>query len=233
MNKDNKQQALPYVSYPTFKTFICYLHDTVVTDIIDNSMMPNSFSGSAKGAVTSALKSLGLIDNENNTTQNLKDLAKAYNTKEWPEAVKNCILSGYDNISGNIDLKSASRKQLEGMFGDITSQMRDKYIRFFLTANKEAGVEYSPHLKIRKRSSRKRADKTAPKRKTTSKGKNESQKNPPNDEQTPPNMFDLPIPIESGSFLRIPSNITVNQVDLVKAAIAFIEVMAKQNEGSE
>lgn len=62
--------------------------------------------------MTSALKSLGLIDHENNTTQNLKNLAKAYNTKEWPEAVKSYILPAYENISGNIDLRSASKIQL-------------------------------------------------------------------------------------------------------------------------
>jgi len=164
MNTENKQPTLPYVSYPTFKAFIRHLHDTVVTDQIDNSMMPNSFSGSGKAAVTSALKSLGLIDNENNTAQKLKDLVKAYDTKEWSGAVRDCILPAYSDITEGVDLKSATRKQLDGIFGDITSQMKDKCIRFFLSANKEAAIEYSPHLKIRRRLPKKHSDATTPKK---------------------------------------------------------------------
>ncbi len=235
MEDENKQLALPYVSYPTFKTFIRHLHDTVVTEQIDNTMMPTKFSGSARGAVTSALRSLGLIDAQNNTSQQLRDLAGAYEGKDWQAMVKQCILSAYTNIPENFDLKSATRKQLESMFGDITTQMREKCIRFFLTANREAGIVYSPHLKIRKRSSGKRAGKTTPKRKEVAKRQDEPQEQTSNYEQTPSNMFDQPIPIVSDNscYIRIPRNITLNQVGLVKAAVAFIEAMAKQNEESE
>jgi hypothetical protein len=223
MKDENKQLTLPYVSYPTFKTFIRYLHDTVVSEQIDNTMMPPSFSGSARAAVTAALKSLGLIDAQNNTSQQLRDLAAAYEGKEWPAMVKQCILSAYTNIPENFDLKSATRKQVEGMFGDITPQMLDKCIRFFLTANKEARIEYSPHLKIRRRQQRRRADTSAQKR---TKPHEERLKH----DKTPSGMFDLPIPIASGSFIRVPTNITAIQVPLVEAAVKYLEAMARQNE---
>jgi hypothetical protein len=43
MKTETKQPTFPYVSYPTFKAFIGHLHDTVVTDQIDNTMMPTTF----------------------------------------------------------------------------------------------------------------------------------------------------------------------------------------------
>lgn len=234
MKDETKQLTLPYASFPTFKTFIRHLHDVAVTDQVDNTMMPNNFSGSARAAVTSALKSLGLIDAQNNTSQNLRDLAGAYESKEWPAMVKKCILPAYTNIPENFDLMRATKKQVEGMFGDITQQMREKCIRFFLTANREAGIAYSPHLKIRKRSSGKRAGKTTPKRKkVVAKIQDEPQEQTPNYEQTPPDMFDLPIPIALGSFIRVPKSITANQVPLVEAAVKYLEAMAKQNEDTE
>jgi hypothetical protein len=234
METENKQLSFPYVSYPTLKAFIEHLHDTVVTEQIDNSMMPQSMSGSARASVTSTLKSLGLIDAQNNTTQKLKDLAKAYDTKEWPDAVKKNILSAYSGIIGSVDLKSVTRKQIDDLFADITPLVKDKCIRFFLSANKEAGVDYSPHLKIRRRLATKHIGKI-PKSEAVLHNKD----NPPDkintEEKTPSGMFDQPIPIAASErcYIRVPLNITVSQFAMVKAVLAVIEEMAKQNEGSK
>jgi hypothetical protein len=237
MENENKQPTLPYVSYPAFKSFIAHLHNTVVTDQIDNTMMPHSQSGGVRAAVISALKSLGLIDAQGNTSQKLKDLADAYDAKGWPDALKKYVLSAYAGITGNIDLKSVTRKQVDDLFADTTPQMKDKCIRFFLTANKEAGIDYSPHLKIRRRLPKKRSDE-APKK---SKASNNTINQPPkgesggNEGETPSGMFDMPIPIASAEkcFIRIPRDITAEQVVLVEAAVAFIKAMAKQNEESK
>ena len=232
MSDENKQPILPYVSYPTFKAIIRHLHETVVTDQIDNTMMPSGFSGSSRAAVTSALKSLGLIDAQNNTTQKLKDLVDAYDTQNWPAIVKRCVLSSYAEITGGVELKSATRKQVNEMFKDTTPQMRDKCIRFFLSANKEADVEYSPHLKIRRRLPKKRIDTASPKKKVSGKKESRAQEEISEVKKTSANMFDQPIPIASDDncFIRVPRNISVSEVELVKAAVAFIEAMAKQNK---
>lgn len=234
METESKQPILPYVSYPTFKTFIRHLKDTVVTEKIDSSMMPQNFSGSARAAVTTALKSLGLIDDKNNTTNKLKELVTAFDSAAWPTKIKECVLSTYSDITQNIDLESATRKQVEQIFEDASPQMKDKYIRFFLSANKDAGVEYSPHLKIRRRSKKKRIEKLTPKRAASGKQKNIPQGEKPKDEKTPPDMFDQPIPIEpiDRCYIRVPLNINSSQIALVKAAVAFIEAMAQQNEAS-
>ena len=233
MNSENQQPIFPYVSYPSFKGFIGHLHDTVVTGQIDNTMMPHKMSGGVRSAVTSALKSLGLIDDQNNTTPELKEIVAAYNSKDWQVAVKKYILSAYDNITENIDLKSATRKQVERMFEDASPQMKDKYIRFYLSANKDAGIEYSPHLKIRRRLPKKRSDTATQKSGASGQKPPKPHEKPPEDDRTPPDMFDLPLPIASGSFIRVPRKITVSQVPLVKAAVDYLEAMAQQNEGSK
>ncbi|MBN2019958.1 MAG: DUF5343 domain-containing protein [Sedimentisphaerales bacterium] len=232
MKTENKQPTFPYVSYPAFKAFIAHLNDAVTPDQIDYTMMPRTMSGAVRAAVISALKSLGLIDAQGNTSQKLKDLADAYNdTNKWPEALKKNVLSAYAGIVGDIDLKSVTRKQVDDLFLDATPEMKEKCIRFFLSANKEAGVEYSPYLKIRRRLHAKRTGKATQ--------KSESLNNPPlgepSEEKTPSDMFDLPIPIASAEkcFIRVPRNITAEQVNLVKAAVNYIDAMAKQNEESK
>ena len=233
MSNENKQPNFPYLAYPTFKKFIGHLHDTVVTDQIDNTMMPRTMSGASRSAVTSALKSLRLIDDGNNTTPELKELVDAYNGKEWPAAINKCILSAYGDIAKSFDLKSATRKQVEGMFEDASPQMKDKYIRFFLSANKDAGIEYSPHLKIRRRLPKKRSEAATQKGKASGKEINKPPVEQPKDEGTPSGMYDLQIPNVPGSFIRVPTNINVKQIALVKAAVTFLEIMADQNKESE
>lgn len=233
MAEDNSQAIFPYVPFQTFEAFIKHLHETVVTDQIDNSMMPNSFSGNSRTGVTSALKALKLIDANNNTSQKLKNLADAYQSDKWAAKLKEYVLSVYTNIPDDVDLKSVTRKQLEDMFPDVSPQMRDKSIRFFLVAHQEAGVEYSPHLKKRKRYTKKRSEIRTRK---CAKPKNENNKPPaapPKADKTPSDMFDLPIPIAQGSFIRVPRNITVNQVALVTAAVGYLKAMAEQNKESE
>jgi hypothetical protein len=232
MDNENKQPLLPYVSYPAFKSFIAHLHDTVVTDQIDNTMMPHSMSGGVRAAVISALKSLGLIGAQGNTSQKLKDLVDAYDAKGWPDALKKYVLSAYAGVTGNIDLKSVTRKQVDDLFTDATPQMKDKCIRFFLTANKEAGIDYSPHLKIRRRLPKKRSDEAPQKSAASGKVTRQTQDETPNDKETPSGMYDQPIPITSDKscYIRVPRTITTGQVVLVEAAVAFIKAMAKQNE---
>jgi hypothetical protein len=230
MSTENKQPALPYVSYPAFKSFIAHLHDTVITAQIDYTMMPRTMSGGVRAAIISALKTLGLTDAQGNTTQGLKSLIDAYNTKDWSEALKKYVLPAYSGIIGNIDLKSVTPKQMDSLFQDTSEQMKEKYLRFFLTVNKEAGIEYSPHLKIRRRTFTKRTTKT------TQKSENVNNLPPavPTEDKTPAGMFDQPIPIASAerSFIRVPMNITVNQAAMVKAIVAVIEAIAQQNEES-
>jgi hypothetical protein len=237
METETKQPNFPYVSYPTFKTFISHLHDTVVTDQIDNTMMPAKLSGSARAAITSALKSLGLIDDHGNTNNGLKDLVSAYNTKEWPKAVKDWILSVYGNIIKNIDLNSATRKQIEDLFEDASPQMKDKYIRFFLSANKDADIDYSPHLKIRRRGTgtRKRSSTPVSKKPKSSKATNAPSDETPESDFKPEGCYDQPIPIESAypCYVRVPRNITPDQIGMVEAAVAFIKAMAEQNKKSK
>ena len=234
MADNNTQIDYPYVSYPTFKAFIGYLHETAVTDMIDNTMMPPSMSGSSRSHIMAALKSIGLIDGNCNTQQGLKELVTAYNSKNWPDAIKKWVLKAYDDIIGDIDLAKATRRQINEIFKDVPQQTRERYIRFFLTANKEAGVEYSPHIKIRNRKSN---TKTKKRSGVGSTKKSKQTGDEPSaikhhEEKKPAGAYELPLPIEADfrCFIRIPMEITPSQVELVKAVFPIIEAMAKQNE---
>ena len=235
MNKDELKP--PYVAFETFKTFLRALKESAVPNRIDSSMMPTSMSGFNKTGVTTALKFFDLIDSDGHTTSNLRKLVESLDSDEWPVAVKEILLPSYDDIVGDLKLETATRRQLDEKFVDASVSMKDRFIRFYIPLMEDAGIKVSPYLKQRQ---------TRPKRsvskKNTSTRKQKNQKeNPASDPATPPgdtpsSMFDQLIPmqgINEKSFIRIPKSINMAQFEMVKAAVAFIEVMAKQNDSSE
>jgi hypothetical protein len=145
--------------------------------------------------------------------------------------LKKYVLSAYTGVIGDMDLKTVTPKQIDGLFADASAEMKEKCVRFFLTVNKEAGIEYSPHLKIRRRGTSKRTSKPA-QRGEGSGGQGRQESPPSGEKQTPSSMFDMPIPIASAEkcFIRVPRGITTEQVTLITAAVAFIDAMAKQNK---
>ena len=236
-NNDSNKMKPPYIPWETFKNFLKTLSSSATPDRIDSSMMPPTMSGFNKAGVTSALKFFGLIDSDGKTTSQLNELIKACETNNWAIKVKEILVPAYNNIIDNLKLDAATRRQLEEKFG-ASHQMNERFIRFFISLLRDADETISPFLtqrqKRRGRGSTKRVTKKKKNETGQDNGKGGSTYRPP-ESSTPEGMFDQPIPIVSdGScYIRIPRNITINQVELVKAAVAFIEAMAKQNKETE
>ncbi|MBI2412749.1 MAG: DUF5343 domain-containing protein [Deltaproteobacteria bacterium] len=175
---EEKKSIPPYLPYKTFSNFIERLK-VGVPSRIDRSLM-GSFSGAAQAQLLSTLKYLGLISPNGIPTEGLKNLVNS----EGPSRVKNLhdiVKTAYPFLFENdIDLTRITSKHLQELFenaGGITGGTVRKCIAFFVAISKEAGVELSPHIKVKATSVR-----SAPKRsglERNSKAKSELPSTPP------------------------------------------------------
>jgi hypothetical protein len=237
-NNESSKISPPYIAWETFKSFLKTLKDSVVPNRIDYSMMPSTMSGFNKAGIMTALRFFSLIDSNDNTTEKLTELVDAYESAKWAEMVKTTLVPAYRNIIGGLKLNAATKKELDEKFGDASSTMKDRFIRFYILMLKESGIEVSQYLTAKQNKPRKSGPRKSKQKKTCRMTPNEKPINEfaqPILGSTPEGMFDQPIPIASDSryHIRVPKNITISQFELVKAAVGVVETLAKQNEESK
>ncbi len=146
----------PYLPWPTFTAFIEKLNKTAVPNRIDPTVIKN-LSGTVQGQLLNALKFLELTNGNGAVTEALKNLVKAYATPKWREILGEHFLESYGELIGTLDLDTATPGELRERFrevGEIEGDTVEKAMRFYLNALKDAGISYSPHLKIRQRATR-------------------------------------------------------------------------------
>lgn len=141
----------PYVS---FKTLLTYVDDLKGKDHlpsqIDRSVMPK-MSGITQNQVLSALRFLGLVDEDDKVT-GLQALVDARGTQKFSEVFADFIRQAYVEIIGTTDIESATQKQLRDSFrerGNVEGDTLDKAVRFYLKALKAADMKFSSHLSLR------------------------------------------------------------------------------------
>lgn len=142
----------PYIPLMTLENFVGKLKATVVPPVIDSSLT-QSMSGGMAGALMSALKFLGLIDQAGNVREQLKKLVAAYETDSWKTVLGDVIDSAYAEIVGDLDVASATPSMLDDKFrknSKATGQVLDKAVRFYLAALEKMERPVSPHFKARK-----------------------------------------------------------------------------------
>ncbi len=136
----------PYVAYRTFRTFLESLAVSM-PDRIDRSVFDSKFSGTATSQITSALRSLKLIDTEGRPSDYLYSLVRSEG-KEHHGILAEVLRSYYSPVF-QLDLERATKAQFrEAMrqFG-CTESMLVKCETFFIHAATHAGIPLSPYLK--------------------------------------------------------------------------------------
>lgn len=132
----------PYVSYSTFKNTLNQLRENgALPSHIDASVL-NTLSGSARGALISALRFFDLIGSDNRPTEKLKALHKA-NTDEEKVILKGLLTKHYPDLVPQ--LQNGTPIALRNAFtGANTERMKKECLRFFVTASRDAGFAISP-----------------------------------------------------------------------------------------
>lgn len=142
-------QIPPYVSHRTFTTFLESIKPGI-PDRIDGSVFDASFSGTSRKQVTSALKSLFLIDDDLRPTRRLEVLVRSEGESRrsaWRELLEEAYAPLF-----RLDLEAATPFQLREELRKLvrTESMLIKCESFFKHAAIDAGIKLSPHIMRRK-----------------------------------------------------------------------------------
>lgn len=208
----------PYIPLMTLDNFIGKLKATVVPPVIDSSLT-QSMSGGMSGALMSALRFLGLIEQGGKVRAPLKDLVAAHKTEKWKAALVAVITPAYKNIVGDLDLMTATPAMLEERFrtnGKCAGQVLEKAVRFYLAALTATDQSISPLLKGRKPRNSGIVRKAS---RTTRKGSDETPDETQElEEETPPGMrkLRLPVPGKHDLVFMVPEDMTPDDWKFIK-----------------
>jgi hypothetical protein len=152
----NKKRSPPYVSYRSFLTLLEELQRGMPARI-DRSYWGDKFSGSTGTQLMSALRFLNLVDSNGVPTVQLKELTGSRG------AVKAGILKKISQesftflMSNTFEPEKATYAQLEEVFKEVYQVDRDvarKCIKFFTEITGEAGIELSPFITKKSKTTR-------------------------------------------------------------------------------
>jgi hypothetical protein len=231
MSKESKTKRPPYGSFKTAKSFIEKLNKHVLPDNIDRSMMSN-MSGDSQTELFSAFRYLGLLGENDTTTDLLAELVKAYGTEKWQEILTKVITQAYKPIIKNLNIETATAKALADCFKNnagVDGYMAQRSIRFYVAALKEAQIPHSPFFKAPtvKKPKNSKPKKRKPKIKTGDDGKEPLEE--PTGNEIPSNMIPLPLfPPPRKAY--IPSDITEADCNVIDA---MMRAYAKQIKESK
>ena len=164
------ERAPPYISYSSFRTMIGGLKEHGVPAQIDRSVLGN-FAGSVATQLLTALRFLGLVEQDGKTLEKLNGLVEAFQTPQWGSALSGVVRDAYKPIMAH-DLKTATPNMIDKAFRESyggADAVQKKCVTFFLHAARDASMGLSSHLSKSTRRPGKRGPRT-PKEKSDSKG---------------------------------------------------------------
>jgi len=184
MSDKGRKPLPPYVSYRTFRNFIDGLQ-LGIPSRIDRSYWGDKYSGSTGTQLMTALRFLGLIDNNGMPMTRLKQLVSAKGAQRT-SILQQIAYVAFDFLAeGQLNPEVATYAQLEEIFYNnyqVTGDVSRKCIKFFVSLESDAGVSLSPF--IMKKSRVKRAGSG---RKKSSSRTNRNAQVPSKTDSIPPN----------------------------------------------
>jgi hypothetical protein len=141
-----RAQAAVYVSWITFKNEIIDGLAEGLPNVIDKTLFPGQ-AGGVQNQIMTALKFLGLIDDNGKPTKSLHELT-APEESARKQAMGAILRSRYSAIFA-LDIERATMGQLDEAMSSsysVSGDTRGKAIRFFLAAAKYAEIPLSRHL---------------------------------------------------------------------------------------
>lgn len=164
MAKKNGAQSPPYISFDTWQRLMGNFQNKDLPDRIDGSYLQSlKLSGSTRSMFRTSLLFLGLLDDNDHPTEELKRLSGAEG-KERQEILRQMLLSAYPSIGAKVDLARATPDQLKEYFHKdlgVTGDIARKCHSFLLGLAVEAGITIPSYLRSGSTAPRKRARKTS------------------------------------------------------------------------
>lgn len=222
--------TVPYLPYKTFRNFLERLAPGIPTHIDRTTM--RSFSGAAQTQLLTALKSLGLINQDETPTAALEPLVQAIASGD-KAGLRSFLAGAYPWLFEDFDLTKATPKSLaarfdgQGVSGDTTR----KSIAFFLAAARDAEISLSTYIKSATRVSRARGP-----RRMTREGNGHRPDLAPEEEETdyeqPPEgtrRITFSVPDKADAVLWLPENFDRADWEMLKSLLeAYVGRMLKR-----
>jgi hypothetical protein len=154
INENRRKHLPPYVSYRTFYNFLERLEQHMPSRI-DRSYWGDLLSGSTGIQLMAALRFLNLIDINGKPTDYLKKLVAA-KAELRTQLLHNITNESFAFVCKSpLDLGNATYAQLQEVFHNtfqITDDVSRKCVKFFIDLAKESGMNLSPFITKRTRS---------------------------------------------------------------------------------
>ena len=227
MNETTRRPLPPYISFKTLLGFMDKMKDTAVPERVDGSILKN-YGGSTAAQLTSALRFLGFIEENGNTTGLLSGLVNAYRTDHWAGEFAEVMKTAYAPIVKELKLETATPSLLNERFRacGADGEVLEKCVRFFESGMIEGGVKLSPHILNKPRAKPDRK----PKPKRMKSEANDSDDN--GEDIRPPaagtKRFSFPIPDKPDATLMLPTDLATEDWEMIDA---MIRAYIKRKEG--
>jgi hypothetical protein len=203
------------------------MKETAVPERVDGSILKN-YGGSTAAQLTSALRFLGFIEENGNTTTLLSGLVNAYRTDHWAGEFAEVMKAAYAPIIKELKLETATPSLLNERFRacGADGEVLEKCVRFFESGMIEGGVKLSPHILNKPRAKPDRK----PKPKRMKSEDNDSDDN--GEDIRPPaagtKRFSFPIPDKPDATLMLPTDLATEDWEMIDA---MIRAYIKRKEG--
>lgn len=219
-----QQKRTPaYGSYQTLKNNIIGLDH--VPDVLDYSVFP-TMSGATRGLFFSALKFFNLIDDQGTPTVGLHSLVDG--TDEERQLILRQLIES--NYQPQLEvLKNGTMVSLKKSFGDdIGASVLAPACRFLINAAKDTGLPVSSTIAKTKVGSN---GATTPRKKKTRRGSPRDGASV--DTPTPKGMitFAIHFPSKPEGMIRVPKDLTADDLPLVQTMMAAVEAYAERQKG--
>lgn len=182
-----KSLAAPYTAFSSVTTLIKSLKEHGLPSRIDRSVLTN-FSGAVGGQLLTALKFLGLTDDDGHPTDRLRALVAAHGTEEWPEVLAGVLRDAYAPMF-QLNMETASPSQFTEAFRRAypgADEVQRKSMTFFLGGVREAQIKISAYIMRNKKPRSGPAKKRAPKAPPGNGGASTPPMGPPSPPPPPP-----------------------------------------------
>jgi len=163
MADSSKKAVPPYATYSSFSNFINGLRENGTPKHITRSMLPGSNSG--KASMSAALSVLGLVNDKDEPTEDMRQLTDA--SVDYGIKLKEILVKSYPFFTDDsLDLGDTTTDKVTEKFKELGAggSTITKCIAFLLAASKDAGIAVSRYVKTPSPPSRtvkKKASKTA------------------------------------------------------------------------
>lgn len=228
--EDEKDRVSPpYVSYPTFVTFLDWLKEMpVMPSQLDRSLWAQKFAGSTGSQLMSGLKFLGLLGANNAPTGRLAELAHATNT-DRKALMKGTLQETYGPELVD-QLASKTPRMLDEQLRALgtTESTHRKAVSFFVNAAKSNDVAVPPAIakKARIKISRPKGQRQGS---SGSKGEgNVAPKNNGGETPTPPSSSANTRTIKLASGGELSLSLTANLLTLAEDDHDFVRRLLKE-----